>query len=281
MTTSEASSLDYHKNTCLLLDTSNSWNLLGVYARGQYFSHSLEEQRQTLTLLPEAILKVLSLAKIKRPDYIIAATGPGSFTGLRLGISFARNLSQLWDIPVLGLPSLFFYGYDLLQKDAFAHTQRIGLMLDAKRRQVYCAWCLRHFYSSYFGTAESLEALQLLKSLKIEDKSPAVFIKDAPHLNSDSKTCPIPLISNAPASTILSYIQDQEAPNSSGQTGGIDPDIYTFSTMQAPNIQSLHKLAEPLLRNMQEDAAHWELLQAFYLRQAVKSKNQDMGTEPT
>ena len=37
---------------------------------------------------------------------MVVAVGPGSFTGLRVGLSMAKGLAQSLDIPIIGIPSL-------------------------------------------------------------------------------------------------------------------------------------------------------------------------------
>ena len=37
---------------------------------------------------------------------VAASTGPGSFTGIRIGVSTARALAQAWDVPCISVPSL-------------------------------------------------------------------------------------------------------------------------------------------------------------------------------
>lgn len=39
-------------------------------------------------------------------DRIIVASGPGSFTGLRVGLAAARGLAVALDIPCLGIPTM-------------------------------------------------------------------------------------------------------------------------------------------------------------------------------
>jgi tRNA threonylcarbamoyladenosine biosynthesis protein TsaB len=41
-----------------------------------------------------------------RADRIIVGCGPGSFTGVRIGIAAARGLGLGWDVPVIGVSSL-------------------------------------------------------------------------------------------------------------------------------------------------------------------------------
>ncbi|HEV2514302.1 MAG TPA: tRNA (adenosine(37)-N6)-threonylcarbamoyltransferase complex dimerization subunit type 1 TsaB [Devosia sp.] len=61
---------------------------------------------------------------------IAVTTGPGSFTGLRIGLSAARGLGLALGVPVIGVPSLL--GLSLVtQCDATA------VLLDARREEAY------------------------------------------------------------------------------------------------------------------------------------------------
>ena len=65
---------------------------------------------------------------------IAVSIGPGSFTGLRIGLSTAKGLAYGWDIPVAGVSTLL----------AVAHRVRewtgwICPLLDAKKKEVYAA----------------------------------------------------------------------------------------------------------------------------------------------
>ncbi len=67
-------------------------------------------------------------------DAIAVGIGPGSFTGLRVGVSTARTLAQVLDIPLVGVPSV----ESLLAAAQEQHTRgTIIPALDARRGQVY------------------------------------------------------------------------------------------------------------------------------------------------
>ncbi len=65
---------------------------------------------------------------------IAVGTGPGLFTGLRVGVTTAKVMAQALRIPVVGIPSLDLVAYPL------RHTARtIVAVLDARRREVFAA----------------------------------------------------------------------------------------------------------------------------------------------
>lgn len=64
-------------------------------------------------------------------DRIGVTVGPGSFTGLRVGLAFAQGLGAALGIPVVGVSSL-----DALKASA-EHAQTVFALIDARRGQVY------------------------------------------------------------------------------------------------------------------------------------------------
>ncbi|MFT4954185.1 MAG: tRNA threonylcarbamoyladenosine biosynthesis protein TsaB [Brevundimonas sp.] len=66
-------------------------------------------------------------------DRIAVTTGPGSFTGLRVGLAFAQGLGLALDRPVTGLSTLA-----ALARDAQAAPgDAVWALIDARRGQVY------------------------------------------------------------------------------------------------------------------------------------------------
>ena len=88
--------------------------------------------RSSIDLVP-AIQSLLEKEDRRKPDYIIATVGPGSFTGSRIGVSTARNLAMLWDIPVAGFYSLQFYAQSLLSQ----YDAPFLVSIDGKQSKFY------------------------------------------------------------------------------------------------------------------------------------------------
>jgi tRNA threonylcarbamoyladenosine biosynthesis protein TsaB len=67
-------------------------------------------------------------------DRIAVTTGPGSFTGLRVGLSAARGIALAADKPVVGLSTLTAYAAPVVARNA---AQPVVSAIDARHDQVY------------------------------------------------------------------------------------------------------------------------------------------------
>jgi tRNA threonylcarbamoyladenosine biosynthesis protein TsaB len=83
----------------------------------------------------ESLLKNLDL-KPADIGLIAVANGPGSFTGVRIGVSAAKGLASGLDIPVCGVSTLEAMAY---QTGAQSSSCIICPVMDARRQQVYNA----------------------------------------------------------------------------------------------------------------------------------------------
>ena len=88
---------------------------------------------RTLMPMVEAMLQnaELTLAEL---DALAVATGPGSFTGLRIGVSALKGLAWAADKPCLGVSTLEAMAYNLAHLDAL-----LVCAMDARRHQIYNA----------------------------------------------------------------------------------------------------------------------------------------------
>ena len=94
-----------------------------------------EGQTHSVTMMPmlDRMLKEAGLT-VRDMDLIAVANGPGSFTGLRIGVSAAKGLAWTLDIPCCGVSTPEAMVQNALDFDGLV----IGAM-DARRNQIYNA----------------------------------------------------------------------------------------------------------------------------------------------
>ena len=69
---------------------------------------------------------------LDKVDCFVVATGPGSFTGLRIGLATVKALCQVLDKPAVPISTLEALAY----RYSCVHS-RVGAMIDARRNQVF------------------------------------------------------------------------------------------------------------------------------------------------
>lgn len=118
------------------IDTTTKILCLGVYANGKLYEYNLEVGRNLSELLAPTIQRVVAAIglKIADIDYFACGLGPGSFTGMRIGLATIKGLSVVRNKPVVGISSL-----DILAKNVQATERLIVTALDARRGLIYCS----------------------------------------------------------------------------------------------------------------------------------------------
>ncbi len=81
----------------------------------------------------DAMMKEAGVRK-KEITAIAVAKGPGSFTGLRIGLATAKTAAYLWKVPLIGVSTLEALAYNMAGARAF-----ILPLEDAQRGHVYAA----------------------------------------------------------------------------------------------------------------------------------------------
>jgi tRNA threonylcarbamoyladenosine biosynthesis protein TsaB len=107
--------------------------------------HSRQTHSRRLMSMAASLFPDQAGFDISEVDAFVAARGPGSFTGLRIGISAVMGISFALSRPAAGVSSLDGIAY------RFVHTNGpVCAIMDARRGQVYCAMyrfekgCLAH-----------------------------------------------------------------------------------------------------------------------------------------
>ena len=94
---------------------------------------------EKLTLLIKQLMQEANF-KLRELDAISIDKGPGSFTGLRIGVSTAKGLCYALGVPLIAIDSLvsLYFGYKKI-KGGITETELIIPMIDARRMEVYTA----------------------------------------------------------------------------------------------------------------------------------------------
>ena len=100
---------------------------------GQYFQNNGLTHSRTLMAMAESLLINLGIS-ISDIDMIAVSKGPGSFTGVRIGVSAAKGLAWGLGKPVCGVSTLEAMAYQTQEENAL-----ICPVMDARREQVYNA----------------------------------------------------------------------------------------------------------------------------------------------
>jgi len=121
----------------LALDTSSKTASCAVFSDGiliaESFTNAGLTHSQTILPMVEAMLKHAKIA-INDIDAFAVSAGPGSFTGLRIGISAVKGMAMAMDKPCAGVSTLCALAAGLRAFDGY-----IAATLDARREQVYAA----------------------------------------------------------------------------------------------------------------------------------------------
>lgn len=160
----------------LALDTTSNLGSVALLENETVLKEiSWENPSSHTALLPLQLKKILEQTKVPldEMDFFAVAKGPGSFTGIRVGLAFVKGLTLLSEKPVLGISTLETLGN-------ISPIGLVGPILDARREQIFGAL--------YRHSAEALEILiqeqaefpekffEKIKNLQKTESHPLVFL---------------------------------------------------------------------------------------------------------
>ena len=109
-------------------------------------------------------------------DAVAVSCGPGSYTGLRIGVSMAKGICYGRNLPLIGLPTLKVQCVPvLLYHEELPDDALLCPMIDARRMEVYAA-----IYDRALNTVRDIAADIVDENSYIEflDKQPVYFFGD-------------------------------------------------------------------------------------------------------
>jgi tRNA threonylcarbamoyladenosine biosynthesis protein TsaB len=127
------------------------------FIHGEYLTVFIEEILAKNNLLPNQLAAVSF------------SSGPGSYTGLRIGLSTAKGLCFALSIPLISVSTLKVLAF--IGKQQHPNSTLVP-MLDARRNEVYC-----EIFNSSFNTIKPLSA-DILDETSYDNFEPFVYFGD-------------------------------------------------------------------------------------------------------
>jgi tRNA threonylcarbamoyladenosine biosynthesis protein TsaB len=119
----------------LAIDTATEKGSLALMAGDRVLmEYSLESPNAYLTCLMPGVAAILKNTGKEAADLgaVAVSTGPGNFTGLRIGLATAKTLAWSLGRPLVPVPTL-----EVLAAQCPFHPHPIGVVMDAKRGEIF------------------------------------------------------------------------------------------------------------------------------------------------
>ncbi|RUO73460.1 tRNA (adenosine(37)-N6)-threonylcarbamoyltransferase complex dimerization subunit type 1 TsaB [Idiomarina ramblicola] len=134
----------------LAIDTSTENCSVALQWHAEFFSDAIESPREHSQRLLPFVEHVLQQAKadLSQLDGLVVGVGPGSFTGVRIGVSMAQGLAFSSELPVFPVSSLQALAQQAIRKH---QAEAVVACIDARMGEVYYA-----LYRNIDGVAEPI-----------------------------------------------------------------------------------------------------------------------------
>lgn len=157
--------------TILNIETSTDVCSVALTSEGQVLDHRENYEGQThATLLSQYVKDMLDYAHSRemKLDAVAVSIGPGSYTGLRIGLSEAKGLAFGLDVPLIGVNTLQLLTVSAMFNHFIDEERLLYVpMIDARRMEVYTA-----AYSS------ALEAVLEPQAMILDEQSFKTLLDD-------------------------------------------------------------------------------------------------------
>jgi tRNA threonylcarbamoyladenosine biosynthesis protein TsaB len=154
----------------LAIETTGKYGSASVIDdEGRIWSAESREEMNHLKGIISLIDEALRSAGVEKSEltHIAASIGPGSFTGIRIGVTTARTMAQMLDIPCIAVSSIEALAEGALSAAISADALYVVPIINARRHQTYGAIYEAEFTSDY--EHQSLNLVSEEKQYMIEE----------------------------------------------------------------------------------------------------------------
>jgi len=158
----------------LLLETATTTCSVALAKNGSIIAlKEVNERNIHASHITLFIEEVMLAAKKKYSDLeaIAISKGPGSYTGLRIGVSTAKGLCYALDIPLIGIDTIEAMASGLTESVNIPDSSLLIPMLDARRMEVYTG-----IYRKDLSIVESVSAKIIDKDSFNEYNDQSLFL---------------------------------------------------------------------------------------------------------
>lgn len=200
---------------------SSNGNMIASFANDEGMKHA-----EKLSPYIDQLLQIAQNRQLKI-DAIAVSSGPGSYTGLRIGISTAKGLAYGLDVPLISVSTLEILCHTALHTQAIPQDALLVPMIDARRMEVYTAT-----YRTNLEIVEEVKAQIIDDNTVLSETGETVYL-----FGNGAEKC----------KTLLNQ-----------------PNYHYIDHLQ-PLAENMYQLAEQKYQNRQfEDVAYYE---PFYLKE--------------
>jgi tRNA threonylcarbamoyladenosine biosynthesis protein TsaB len=183
------------------LDTASATASVAVVANGKLVAQHQRSASSHGAELPAAVTEVMRQAGIDLMDLrgIAVGIGPGSFTGLRVGIAYAKGLVLALRCALIGIPSLDCVALATIEQLPIPDGTLICTIFDARKGEVYA-----NLYRAY---ADRLDKISQPLVIRLQNLFPE--LTDGVILVGDSKAKEASLLlsERGTRSTVLNEVE--------------------------------------------------------------------------
>lgn len=175
----------------LSIDTSTTRAELAIQTKDSIFEVENSTPNSHIESLDNLFIELLSVAncEAKEIEKILIGSGPGSFTGLRIGYSYAIGLATALQIPLVKYSTLKAYAYSY-----FTNQDLVVCLADARRGEFFTSIFKNESECSFSELKpvvenKILELEEIQNIIRLESSKDVLFVTDTSieNLPHDSK----------------------------------------------------------------------------------------------